>query len=62
MSMNLFYIEGCDQDYEPPGFCSSDSDKLFFPDDENWKLVRFTAGSLKTSYHEYDCEQQIHQL
>ncbi len=50
--MVLFYTRSSDLDYEPVGFEQSQEERIFFPDNETWKISTQTGQPFGTGFHE----------
>lgn len=51
LAMVLFYTKGSDLDFEPVGFEESQEERIFFPDNETWKVSTQTGQPFGTGFH-----------
>lgn len=52
LSVHLTYVDGCDEDYEPPGFQRADNSKVAFPNGNGWSKRAASILSTENPFHQ----------
>lgn len=52
LSMQLFYTDDCDPNYQPVGFEPYSDESLYFPSSDGWKRTSISFGKCNSGHHQ----------